>query len=75
VRGLRVGAGAETLVGATGVAVDRLDPSGHVRVQGELWEARAESEVPSGATVRVTAVNGLRLDVEPAGDEAAARTA
>lgn len=69
VRGLRVRTGAESLVGATGVAVDRLAPTGQVRVRGELWEARAPGEVPSGATVRVTAVDGLVLAVEASDDD------
>jgi membrane-bound serine protease (ClpP class) len=62
---MRVRTGEEALVGATGVAVDRLAPSGQIRVGGELWEARAATEVPPGASVRVKAVHGLELDVEP----------
>jgi membrane-bound serine protease (ClpP class) len=63
VRRLRVATGREDLVGATGVAVDRLSPAGHVRIRGELWDARAAEDVPEGALVRVTAVDGLLLDV------------
>ena len=62
----KVQTGVENLVGATGEAAERLAPSGHVRVLGELWEANSSSEVPSGARVRVVAVNGLVLEVESA---------
>lgn len=73
VRRLRVTTGRESLVGATGVAVDRLAPTGHVRIRGELWEARAAEDVPSGALVRVTAVDGLLLDVETSDNGAGPR--
>ena len=61
----KVQTGVENLVGAIGEATDRLAPTGHIRVLGELWEARATSELPRGTAVRVVAVNGLELEVEP----------
>jgi membrane-bound serine protease (ClpP class) len=66
VRGQRPSTGEDALVGATGVVVQRLAPTGQIRVLGELWEARSATEVPSGASVRVTAVHGLLLEVEAA---------
>jgi membrane-bound serine protease (ClpP class) len=65
--------GVERLVGATGEATERLAPTGHIRVLGELWEAHASSEVPPGARVRVVAVDGLKLEVEPVRAPAAPR--
>ena len=67
-RGEKVQTGVENLVGATGEATERLAPSGHVRVLGELWEANASSEVPRGSRVRVLAVNDLTLEVEAVDD-------
>ena len=61
----KVQTGVENLVGAIGEVTDRLAPTGHIRVLGELWEARATSELPRGTAVRVVAVNGLELEVEP----------
>jgi membrane-bound serine protease (ClpP class) len=72
-RRVRVTTGKESLLGATGRTVDRLAPSGQVRIGGELWEARAEGEIPEGAPVRVTAVDGLLLDVEPSDNGAGPR--
>ncbi len=71
-RRAKVQTGVENLVGATGEAAERLAPSGHVRVLGELWEARSSSELPRGSRVRVVAVNDLTLEVE-AVDEAEQR--
>ncbi len=68
----KVQTGVEHLVGATGEVTERLAPSGHIRVLGELWEARSSSELPPGSRVRVVAVHGLTLEVE-AVDDAAAR--
>jgi membrane-bound ClpP family serine protease len=63
-RRAKVQTGVENLVGATGEAAERLAPSGHVRVLGELWEATSSSELPRGTRVRVVAVNDLTLEVE-----------
>ena len=57
--------GAETLVGRTGVVVRALAPQGQVRLDGELWEARSTRELAPGATVVVTGLDGLVLEVEP----------
>ena len=53
--------------GATGIAVDRIDPSGLVRVSGELWRAELSRGAPGieeGETVQVKARLGLTLLVE-----------
>ena len=60
----KVQTGVENLVGAVGEVSERLAPSGHVRVLGELWAARSSSELPPGSRVRVVAVDGLMLEVE-----------
>ncbi len=64
-RGVKVATGVENLVGAVGKAVEPLDPDGHVRVHGELWQARSAKPAAPGAKVRVVAVDGLELEVEP----------
>jgi membrane protein implicated in regulation of membrane protease activity len=65
-----VAVGAETIVGRAGVALGRLDPAaarpaGQVRVDGEIWTARASEPIEPGASVLIRAVDGLVLDVEP----------
>jgi membrane-bound serine protease (ClpP class) len=53
------------LLGQTGLARTALEPEGKVYVHGEYWDASSPVPVPEGARVRVTAVEGLRLRVEP----------
>jgi membrane-bound serine protease (ClpP class) len=62
----KVQTGVENLVGSTGEVTEPLAPTGQIRVLGELWTARATSELPRGARVRVLSVQGLMLEVEPA---------
>jgi membrane-bound serine protease (ClpP class) len=62
----RAAVGVEALVGRRAVAVARLAPRGQVKLDGELWEARADRPVEPGGDVVVTAVEGLLLDVTPA---------
>jgi membrane-bound serine protease (ClpP class) len=58
--------GKEGLVGARGRTAGDVGPEGgHVTLQGERWAAEAEAPIPAGRTVRVVAVDGLRLKVEP----------
>ena len=56
--------GAPGLLSETGVAHTDLAPEGVVRIHGEFWNARAAAPIPRGAPVRVSAVNGLCLNVE-----------
>jgi len=57
--------GREGMIDSVGVAETNLEPSGRVFVHGELWDARAPATVAKGARVRVRAVEGLTLVVEP----------
>jgi len=64
----KVVTGREGLVGAVGVARNRLAPAGQVFVQGEIWSAESEDGIiPAGARVRVTEVAGLHLRVKKEG--------
>jgi membrane-bound serine protease (ClpP class) len=64
-RAHKVRTGVENLVGAVGTVTEPLAPVGQIRVLGELWEARSTRTLPAGSSIRVVAVQGLRLDVEP----------
>jgi membrane protein implicated in regulation of membrane protease activity len=61
----KVVTGAEDLIGAIGEVTESCAPRGRVRLQGELWDARAQGEIRRGTPVRVAAVEGLVLAVEP----------
>jgi membrane-bound serine protease (ClpP class) len=64
-RRMPVATGAGTMVGLAGVALTALNPEGLVQVRGEIWKATASAALPEGAAVRVTAIEGLMLSVEP----------
>lgn len=66
-QGRRPTTGAEGLVGAHARTVSSLSPRGKVFVQGEWWNAVAESEVPAGVEVEVVAVDGMTLHVRTTG--------
>ena len=61
----KVQTGQEGMVGETGAAVTALAPEGKVFVHGEYWDAVALQPVPAGGRVRVTAIQQLKLTVEP----------
>jgi membrane-bound serine protease (ClpP class) len=61
----RIKTGAEALVGESAEVIEDCNPDGRVRLRGEIWGARSGVRVPAGATVRITAVDGLTLLVEP----------
>lgn len=67
----KVATGSQGLVGEAGVAQTDLAPLGTVFVHGELWSARSRQSVTNGEQVRVTAVNGLQLEVEPLAESTA----
>jgi membrane protein implicated in regulation of membrane protease activity len=43
-----------------------------VRLHGELWRAVSREEIPAGAQIRVTRIEGLTLHVVPGGHHATA---
>jgi membrane-bound serine protease (ClpP class) len=61
----KVATGVEAMVGEIGIAKTDLHPEGRVFVHGEWWNAQSQQPVPSGAKVRIIAVDGLLLTVTP----------
>lgn len=59
--------GRESMIGEQGVAVGAVNPEGTVKVRGALWRARTNraTPIPGGDSVRVAAIDGLLLEVEP----------
>jgi membrane protein implicated in regulation of membrane protease activity len=58
---------SSSMVGSWGIAEDRLDRSGYIRVHGELWKAEVMGNSPSigkGEKVTVRGIRGLTLFVE-----------
>ena len=63
--------GREEMIGMVGEAREDFDRSGRVFVHSELWTADTTAPVEAGQKVRVVALDGLRLRVEPLPDAAA----
>lgn len=61
--------GREGLIGERGMTVSAFDPDGVVEVRGARWRATAHREagLALGSEVLVSGVDGLFLEVEPAG--------
>ena len=57
--------GSSGMIGEIGVSRTALEPEGQIFVHGEYWDAVASTHIPAGAQVRVRAVSGLKLLVEP----------
>jgi membrane-bound serine protease (ClpP class) len=58
--------GAEALLGAEGETLSWQGAEGRVRLQGEVWRARAKGPLEPGMRVKVIAREGLVVVVEPA---------
>lgn len=59
--------GRESMIGELAEATTDINPEGVVRLRGALWRARLKRVAPieAGEGVRVVAIDGLILEVEP----------
>ena len=59
--------GREWMIGQIGVAVENIDPEGLVEVGNARWRARTNRATPVsvGEPIRVVAIDGVTLEVEP----------
>lgn len=59
--------GREWMIGELGEVVVAVDPDGVVNVREAQWRARTNraTPVPAGGSVRVVAIDGVTLEVEP----------
>lgn len=63
---LPVKVGKETMIGKTVSALTPIDlAGGKVLLEGEYWNATSETPVEKGQLVRISAVEGLTLKVQP----------
>jgi membrane-bound serine protease (ClpP class) len=57
--------GPDALVGQRASAMEPLTPQGHVLVEGEIWSAISDANVPAGTPLRVTGHEQYLLRVTP----------
>ncbi|HJZ64023.1 MAG TPA: nodulation protein NfeD [Candidatus Acidoferrum sp.] len=64
--------GPEEMIGEVGIVMKEVPAGGEgmIRVHGELWKAVSAQPIPEGASVRVLKLEGLRVQVAPAGEQA-----
>lgn len=55
--------GAEQLIGATAIALEDFDTTGHVRLHGERWNAVSDVPVKRGDNLEVVRLEGLTVYV------------
>ena len=59
---------AYSLIGKTGVVtvdINALDATGQVKVNGEIWSAKSDSNISKGTEVEVLKIDGVKLIVSP----------
>jgi membrane-bound serine protease (ClpP class) len=66
--------GREGLVGREGLAPAAFTGTGSIRVDGEIWRARAAVPVAAGQKVRIMAIDGLTMVVEPVPEDCRRQT-
>jgi membrane-bound serine protease (ClpP class) len=60
----KVTTGVEGMIGEIGLAQTAINPSGTVKVHGEIWKASSSQPIKKGERIRVASVDGLTLVVE-----------
>ncbi len=61
--------GREEMIGSHGVALESFDRQGRVRVHSEIWQARTSQAIDEGQDIKVTGLDGLIVNIEPAKKE------
>ena len=64
----RVVSGREELIGATGHVTSTGTGGAYAHLHGERWKVSCPAALASGDRIRVTAIDGLTLQVEPLAD-------
>ena len=61
--------GEEEMLNMTGEVIDAFERNGRIRIHGEVWKAESAVPLQGGDKVRVVAVDGLVLKVQPISQE------
>lgn len=61
--------GTNVLIGAQGRTIGFIDLEGQAVINGEIWQVYAKQPIKADAGIKVIAVKGLRLEVEPINGE------
>lgn len=64
-----VATGPEEMLNKVATVISWENDAGRIRLRGTSWAARSDTALSRGQKVRVTAVDGLTIDVEPDNEE------
>jgi membrane-bound serine protease (ClpP class) len=64
--------GKESILGGTGTAMESFSGAGRIWLEGAPWAAVSKVPIEKDQQVVVTAIDGLKLEVEPASDSGTA---
>ncbi len=67
-KGNSVATNAFGLIGKIGIVttdIDNLEATGQVKVNGEIWSAKSDSNIAKGTKVEIKQIDGVKLIVEP----------
>lgn len=67
-KGETVATNVYSSIGKTGVVIvdiNTLDATGQVKVNGEVWSAKADTDIAKGTEVEILKVDGVKLIVKP----------
>lgn len=56
------------IIGKTGIVtvdINTLEATGQIKVNGEVWSAKADADIPKGTKVKVLKIDGVKLIVTP----------
>ena len=59
---------ADRLIGLEGVVIVPVNPvegKGQVKVEGQVWSAKSEDAIKEGTKVKIRAIEGVKLIVDP----------
>ena len=59
---------ADRLIGMEGVVIVPVNPvegKGQVKVEGQVWSAKSEDAIKEGTKVKIRAIEGVKLIVDP----------
>ena len=66
--GKKVATNAYSLIGKKGVVIvdiNILDGTGQVKVNGEVWSAKADTNISKGTEIEILEIDGVKLLVKP----------
>lgn len=67
-KGIAIKTNAFSLIGKVGIVtvdIDTLESKGQVKVEGEIWSAKADCNIAKGTEVEILEIDGVKLIVKP----------